>query len=85
MSDFLTRLMSGADNQTPAIGRYLGAILFLLFVVTLPCVVSGVLLLRHVEWGTWKELLGALPVYIGAIAATAAGLIAGTHFTEPKP
>lgn len=83
--NFLARLMSGADNQTPAIGRYLGALLFLQFAVTLPAIVAGVLLFRHTDWATWKEYFEALPVYIGAIAATAGGLIAGTHFTEPKP
>lgn len=84
-ASFLTLLMSGADNQTPAIGRYLGAILFLLLLVMLPTVLIGVLLLRKVDWATWKDLLAALPLYVGAIVGAVISLVSLTNHTEPKP
>jgi hypothetical protein len=84
MNNFLRQLMSGADNQTPAIGRYLGAMLFVLFLWALPTVVVLALWLQKVEWDTWDKLFSALTLYVPAITASAVGLITLTHNTEPK-
>lgn len=85
MNSFLTRLMSGSDNQTPAIGRYLGALLFLCFLWALPTAVVVALWLQKVDWEIWEKLFTALTLYVPAIVASVIGLITLTHQTEPKP
>lgn len=82
-SDFWTRLMSGTDNQTPAIGRYLGALLFLIFLLMLPVVVLTALWLSKADWTTYKELFPLLAVYVPAIVGSIIALIRVTHPTEP--
>jgi hypothetical protein len=90
---FWRGLLSGSDNQTPAIGRVFGAVVGLLLVVDLlvglPAVVCAVLLLQHVAPEVWFAFMSALTPYITAgslaIGGLVGGLIAGTAFTEPKP
>jgi hypothetical protein len=89
---FWLGLLSGRDNQTPAIGRVLGAVIGLVLVVDLlvglPTLVACVLLLQKVAPQTWFAFMGALTPYItaGAVAigGLVGGLIAGTAFTEPR-
>lgn len=85
MSDFLTKLMSGSDNQTPAIGRYLGAFLFLIFLWALPTAVVASLWLQRVDWSTWQMLFTSLTLYVPAIVGSIIALIRVTAPTEPKP
>ncbi len=83
--NWLTSLLSGKDNSSIAIGRVLGLILFVNLLVGLPAVVACVLWLQKVKPETWFAYLTALTVYVPAIIAATAGIIAGTAFTEPKP
>ena len=90
---FWQALLSGRDNQSPAIGRVLGAVIGLLLVIDLlvglPSLIAGVFLLQGVKPETWFAFLGALTPYVTALAIAigglVGGLIAGTAFTEPKP
>ncbi len=79
-----TRLMSGADNRTPAIGRVLGAVLFLNLLCAVPAVIVGVLLMQKAAWETWRGLLVALTGYAPSIVGAIALLIRVTNPTEPR-
>ena len=90
---FWLGLLSGRDNQSPAIGRVLGAVIGVMLVldllIGLPSLIAGVFVLQNVKPETWFALLGALTPYVTALAIAigglVGGLIAGTAFTEPKP
>jgi hypothetical protein len=82
---FWLGLISGADNRTPAIGRLLGAILFVNLLLVIPGVIVAALWARRVEPQTWFSLLGSLGAYVPLCAAAVGGIVAGTNFTEPKP
>lgn len=84
MKTFLTQLMSGTDNQTPAIGRYLGALLFLGFLFILPTTVAIALWLQQAKWETWDKMFSAMTLYVPAMATTIVGLIRVLHPTEPN-
>ena len=84
IATFLRTLFSGKDNQTPAIGRVLGALLFLNALLILPAVVVAALWGRKVDPTVWFALLTSLGVYVPLVAASVAGLIWGTASTEPK-
>lgn len=79
-----TRLMSGADNRTPAIGRVLGAVLFVNLLCMLPAVIVGVLLMQKAVWETWRSLLMALTGYAPSMVGSIALLIRVTNATEPR-
>ena len=78
-----TRLMSGADNSTPAIGRVLGAVLFLNLLCVLPAVIVGVMVLQKAAWETWRSLLMALTGYAPSMVGSITLLIRATNATEP--
>jgi len=82
---FWLGLISGADNRTPAIGRVLGVILFLNLLLVIPTVIVAALWFRRVDPPVWFSLLTALGVYVPLTTAAVGGIVAGTHFTEPKP
>ncbi len=79
-----TRLMSGADNQTPAIGRVLGALLFVNLLCVLPAVIVGVLLMQKAGWETWRGLLLTLTGYAPSTTGAIALLVRVTNATEPR-
>ena len=83
MSSFLQKLMSGADNITPAIGRYLGAFLFINALTIFPAVIIGSLLLQGATWAIWSALLTSLSIYIPSSVAGIVALIRVTAPTEP--
>lgn len=85
MMKFITQLMSGEDNTTPAIGRYLGAALFLLFLWALPTAVVTALILKKVDWDVWEKLFASMTLYVPATVTSIIALIRITHATEPKP
>jgi len=82
---FWLGLISGADNRTPAIGRLLGAILFVNLLLVIPSVIVAALWAAHVPAQTWFSLLSALGAYAPLTTAAVGGIVAGTNFTEPKP
>lgn len=81
---FWTQIMSGSDNVTPAIGRYLGLLLFVIFLALVPI---GLLIAQHFGWVhtlTTTTILTALAVYVPSIVGSCAVLIRVTNATEPK-
>ena len=84
-ASFWLGLISSADNRTPAIGRVLGAMLFLNLLMAIPGVIVAALWLRRVDPATWFALLASLGVYAPLATAAVGGIVAGTDFTEPKP
>lgn len=81
----IKEFLTGADNQSLAIGRVLGTLLYLDAALALPAIVAGSMLTQHVGVDDWMKLLDHLPTYLLAVTGCAIGLIAGTAFTEPKP
>lgn len=82
--NFLTLLMSGTDNKTPAIGRYLGAILFIVFMIVLPSIITGALVLQGVAWSIWQQLFASLSLYVPSVVASITALIRVLDPIEPK-
>ena len=84
-SSWITKLMSGADNKSPAIGRWLGTLLFLNTLTLIPFVVLGSLVLQNVKWDTWSAVFMTLTAYVPSVVASITLLIRVTDQTEPKP
>jgi hypothetical protein len=85
MNEFIQKLMSGADNITPAIGRYLAAFLFINALTIFPAVIIGSLLLQGASWAIWSAFLTSLSIYIPSSVAGIVALIRVTAPTEPDP
>lgn len=83
-SGWWSKLLSGSDNTTPAIGRVLGALLFVNLLTILPAVVVGVLLTQGVRWDVWSAVFMALVAYVPSIVGSITVLIRVTNSTEPK-
>ena len=81
---WFTKLISGADNTTPAIGRVLGAVLFINLLTILPAIVVGVLFAQGVKWDVWSSVFTALVLYVPAVVGSITVLIRVTHPTEPS-
>ena len=80
---FLKDILTGADNQTVAIGRWMGVVLLAIGI--------GVILAEPVSvvWekltlDQWGTMLSQWQVFLPILCGTAGALIAGTAFTEPK-
>jgi len=76
-------ILTGADNQTVAIGRWMGVVLLAVtigVIVVEPISVE----LKKVSLEEWGAMLAQWQVFVPIMCGTAVGLIAGTAFTEPK-
>jgi len=82
--DWLRQALTGADNQTVAIGRLIGFAIAIVLLICLPVTAAGAVLLGMVP-DPWASLMAALQVYVPLIVAAIGGLIWGTNSTEPKP
>lgn len=82
---WLKDMLTGQDNRTIAIGRLLGSIVAALLLLALPSVAVITVLAGISTVETWRELLGALGLYVPLIVGAITGLIWGTNPTEPKP
>ena len=82
---WLGLLLSGPDNQTPAIGRVLGALICIALLLVLPGVVVGALMAQGVKWDVWAALFSALTFYVPAVIGGITALIRVTNPTEPQP
>ncbi len=85
ISNFIREILSGTDNQTPAIGRVLGLVVFVNLLLILPAIVVGAMVARHVDPKDWFGLFQALQGYVPIVVIAVVGLVSGTAFTEPKP
>jgi hypothetical protein len=77
--------MTGPDNRTIAIGRLLGSVVAALLLMAMPIVAVITVLCGISTVETWRQLLGALGLYVPLIVGAITGLIWGTNPTEPKP
>jgi hypothetical protein len=76
--------MTGADNQTIAIGRVLGIVVATLFLVGLPLAAVATIGLGWVAVDAWQVIFRELTTYEPAVTLSIAGLIGLTAFSEPK-
>jgi len=76
-------ILTGKDNETVAIGRVLGLIVFALFIVTVPIIAVVTLRAGSVSGADWKAVFEAMQVYVPAILLSVAGLIGITSASEP--
>ena len=77
-------IVTGKDNQTVAVGRVMGLIVFGLFIVALPCAAVLTLAKGLVNGDDWTKIMGSLQVYVPAILLSVGGLIGLTMGSEPK-
>ena len=82
---WFTKLFSGADNISPAIGRVLGAFLFFNMLTLLPAATVVMLYMNGEKWPTWNLLFNSMVIYVPAIVGSIIALINVTNSTEPKP
>ena len=77
-------VLTGANNETVAVGRLIGVVLLVLVVLT-PVVELLTVAYDKLEIDEWAKMLAQWQVFMPIMIATAGGIIAGTAFTEPKP
>lgn len=81
--NWLKQILTGANNETMAIGRFIGIALLVLVVIT-PVVELITIIKKVMEIHQWADLLDQWQVFMPIMIGTATGVIAGTAFTEPK-
>lgn len=89
---FLRSLLSGPDNTSVAIGRFVGLLVAAQCIMFVPLLVAGIFVgliyTRGLSPADAQAMLFAfmdkLVTYVPAMSITVAGLVAGTAFTEPK-
>ena len=80
---FLKDILTGKNNETIAIGRYMGLVGLVLAVFT-PIVELLTVLYKQFSIDDWSRFLSQWQVFIPTMIAATIGVIAGTAFTEPK-
>lgn len=83
--DWLKQALTGADNETVAIGRLIGMVIAFILLVCIPVAAVGSVIAHSVPVADWSTLLPVLAIYVPAVVGAVAGLIWGTNGTEPKP
>jgi len=82
---WLKQALTGADNQTVAIGRLIGFAIALVLLIGLPVTAAATIIAGVVPVETWAAFMTALQVYVPLIVAAIGGLVWGTNSTEPQP
>jgi len=82
---WLKQALTGADNQTVAIGRLIGFAIALVLLIGLPVTAAATIILGMVKVDTWAALMTALQIYVPLVVGAVGGLIWGTNSTEPRP
>lgn len=85
LSEAIKQTLTGADNSTLAIGRVMGAVLFILFLIALPAVSIYTIHDKSIASSDWEMVYKTIPNYVLMLCAGIASLIGFTHFAEPKP
>lgn len=80
---WISQIVTGPDNQTIAIGRSLGLIIFIIFLVVVPVVTLIGVAKGLAPAAEWNQIVGGLQVYVPSIALSIAGLVGLTGHTEP--
>ena len=79
----LSDILTGADNRTVAIGRWMGVVLLAIGVIVIVAEPFSVVY-KKLSIDQWVQMLAQWQVFLPVLCATAGALIAGTAFTEPK-
>jgi len=82
--DWLKQALTGADNQTIAIGRLIGFAIAVVLLIGLPITAASTIIMNIVKVDTWAAFMAALQVYTPLVVAAIGGLVWGTNSTEPK-
>jgi len=82
---WLKQALTGADNQTLAIGRLIGATLALVLLLAFPLVAVATVIAGKCDVAVWRQLFEALGIYVPLVVGAITGLVWGTNPTEPKP
>jgi len=80
----MKQILTGSDNQTMAIGRVLGAIVFVLFVIVMPTAAVVTIGMRHISAADWSTIFDQMRVYIPSVILSVGGMIGMTAPSEPK-
>ncbi len=81
---WVKQALTGADNETVAIGRLIGLVITFVLLVCIPVAAVGSVIAGKVPVSDWSTLLPVLAIYVPAVVGAVAGLIWGTNGTEPK-
>lgn len=81
----MKQILTGSDNETYAIGRILGIIQFVVFLLILPLAAGLALGNGWVSDESLRIMFESLTVYVPAVAFSVAAMIGLTQFAEPKP
>lgn len=76
-------ILTGADNNTVAIGRWMGVVLLAVAIIVIIAEPVSVVL-KQLSLDQWGAMLSQWQVFVPVVVGTGGGLIAGTAFTEPK-
>ena len=88
---WLKQALTGADNETVAIGRVIGFAIAAVLLIMLPTLAAATIIgAKTVDEGlkwaaNWAALMAALQIYVPLLVAAIGGLVWGTSSTEPKP
>lgn len=76
-------ILTGKDNETFAIGRFMGLVLLggAISIIPIEVVTVKLAVLTVEQWGA---MMAQWQVFLPIVAGVAGGLVAGTAFTEPK-
>ncbi len=83
--NWLKQVLTGADNETVAIGRLIGFATAVVLMIGLPVTAAATIMVHAMAVDTWRTLFEALGLYVPLTAGAITGLIWGTNPTEPKP
>ena len=84
MKNWLNQILTGANNQTLAIGRVLGIIMAIVFLFILPSIAVVAIALKWMTADDWHMIFRELTTYEPAVAISIAGMIGLTAFSEPR-
>jgi hypothetical protein len=82
---WLKQALTGADNQTVAIGRLVGFMIAVVLLTGLPILAAATIIRKDVPVDDWGTFFQTLALYVVPVSASIGGLIWGTNGTEPKP
>lgn len=81
---WMRNIITGPDNETVALGRVMGIIVFVLFIIALPLVSVIVIAKGVTPASEWGVVYDKLPTYLSMILLSIGGLVGLTAFGEPK-
>jgi hypothetical protein len=81
---WMKQALTGADNETVAIGRLIGFAIALVLLIGLPVTAAATIIAGIVKVDTWAAFMSALQLYVPLVVGATGCLIWGTNSTEPR-